>query len=149
MTSTLTRRRSRIAVLAAVLALSVPLGAAGTVVATSSVITTGLTKYTITWTATAGGAVSANPVTIKRGTIEAIKIVPGTGTAPTALYDVSLVDTDGVDVLNGQGVDQSATVGKYFTFATPLVIDGTQTLDLVIANAGNGGQGVVYIWIRG
>lgn len=131
--------------------LSVPLSAVavGTVIATSTVITPGLTKYTITWTASAGGAVSGNPVTIRRGVIEAVKIVPSTVTAPTALYDVTLVDTDGVDVLNGLGADQSATLGKYFSFLPALTFDGSQTLDLVVANAGNAGKGAVIVWVRG
>ena len=38
-----------------------------------------------------------------------IKTIPGT-TAPTANYDITLVDSDGLDVLQGAGNNRSATV---------------------------------------
>jgi hypothetical protein len=109
----------------------------------------GITKYSLAWIASAGGAVSGNPVTTVRGTLVAAKVVPGTGTPPTGGYGVTLVDTDGVDVLGGLGAGQSATVGKYFPFLPPLIFDGSETLDLVISAAGNGGMGTVHLWVRG
>lgn len=121
----------------------------GTLVVTSSTsVTAGITTYTLAWTSNAAGAVSGNPFTIKRGYLVAAKIVPSAATAPTALYDVTLVDTDAVDVLNGLAADQSATVGRYFLFDPAMYYDGSQQLDLVIANAGNAKLGTVTLWVR-
>lgn len=127
--------------------------AAGTVVVTVNNRTLrGMTQYTLAWTSTAGGAVSANPVSVGPGWIESVKFVPGSGgTQPTDLYDVTLVDTNGVDVLNAQGANLSNATGLYLQFNPPLFFPGSgssQTLDLVIANAGNAKTGVAYVWIR-
>lgn len=125
------------------------MAAVGTLVVTSSTsITAGITTYTLAWTSSAGGAVSGNPFTVKRGYLVGAKIVPSAITAPTALYDITLIDTDTVDVLNGLAADQSATLGRYFLFDPPLYYDGTQQLDLVVANAGNAKLGTVILWVR-
>ncbi len=60
------------------------------------------------WTSSAGGAYSQ--VSLKEsGTIERVVIDPS-ATAPTALYDIVLNDEDGHDVLQGMGLNLSATV---------------------------------------
>jgi len=124
--------------------------AVGTLTVTSSTsVTAGITTYTLAWTSSAGGAVSGNPFTVKRGYLVSAKAIPAAGgSAPTALYDITLVDTDSVDLLNGLAADQSATLGQYFLFDPPFYQDGTQQLDLVIANAGNAKSGTVKLWVR-
>lgn len=123
--------------------------AVGTVTVATTDAGDGVTKYTITWTSSAGGAVSGNAFSVKRGYMVACKVMPAAGgSAPTTLYDITLVDQDAVDVLNALGADQSATVGRYFVFDPPFYLDSTQTLDLVIANAGNAKGGTVTCWSR-
>lgn len=139
----------RLALIAALaVGASVPLRAVGTVTVTSLDVGGGVTRYTVAWTSTAGGAVSTNRFSVKSGTIIAVKIVPSAVTAPTDLYDVTLVDVNNIDVLNSLAANQSATLGKYFVFDPPLVVDGTQQLDVVVANAGNATLGTVTIWVR-
>ncbi len=123
--------------------------AVGTVTVTSSTsVTAGITTYTLAWTSNAAGAVSGNPFTVKRGYIVSAKIVPSAVTAPTDLYDVTLIDANSVDILNSLAADQSTSLGRYFLFDPPLYLDGTQQLDLVIANAGNAKLGTVTLWVR-
>jgi hypothetical protein len=124
--------------------------AAGSVTVTAiSVGSSGTNRYALAWVSTAGGAVSANALGIRAGNIYQIQFVPdGGGTAPTALYDVLLNDTRGVDFLIGSGADLSATVSKLVQINPPLYHDGVADLDLVISNAGNAKGGTVYIWVR-
>ncbi len=123
--------------------------AAGTATVTRSDLGANLTKYSIAWTSTAGGAVSANLFTVRRGFLVGIKFVPGSGgSQPTDLYDVTLVDTDSVDQLGGMGANLSNATSSRLSFDPPLINDGVQQLDLVVANAGNAKTGTVILWIQ-
>lgn len=145
--------RKTFLVLALLAALTLPLYAVGTVVVTTTQYA-GLNganrvRYAIAWTSTAGGAVSGNAFSTVRGKLLGFKFVPNTGvTQPTDLYDATLVDTDGVDLLVGSGTDLSNATSKYILMNPTLYLDGTQTMDLVIANAGNAKTGIVYVWVE-
>lgn len=106
-------------------------------------------KYSLAWVCDAAGAVSANPQTFRPGSLIQIKFIPdGGGTAPTALYDVTLVDASGIDYLGGTGANLSATVSTQTRVTSPLIYDATGTLDLVVANAGVSKGGTVQLWIQ-
>lgn len=145
-------RRFLVVVCALLVALTVPLGAAGTVTVTTADVGGGVTRYSIAWVSTAGGAVSANAFAVARGELLQVKFVPDAGgTQPTDLYDLTLVDSNSVDYLAGGGANLSnatatVTVPKLNSSFRPF-IDGTATLDLVVANAGNAKGGTVILWI--
>jgi hypothetical protein len=137
-------------VLAAALAFGVaaPTFAAGTVAMVEEDGTNGVVKYTITWTCDGSGNVSANALRIKSGRVIQSKFIPGTGgSVPTALYDVTLVDANSLDLLQTAGTDLSATVSKIAVFAPPALQD-TGTLQLVVAHAGISKGGTVIVWIQ-
>ena len=139
--------------LALAVALTLPLFAVGTATVTTTqyagLNSANRVRYAIAWTSTAGGAVSGNAFAIVRGKLLSVKFMPNTGvTQPTDLYDATLIDADSVDLLNGAGTDLSNATGKYFLFSPSIYLDGTSTLDLVIANAGNAKTGIVYIWVE-
>jgi hypothetical protein len=126
--------------------LTAPLHATGTATLTTSDQGGGVTKYAIAWVSTAGGAVSANTFSVK-GRVLQVKVLPDSGgTQPTDLYDLTIVDADSVDVINGAGANLSNATGKYIQLDPPLILDGT-TLDVVIANAGNAKGGTVEIFV--
>jgi hypothetical protein len=115
-------------------------------------------RIALAWTSDASGNVSGNPTTTIFGTILKVEFVPGTGgSAPTALYDVTLLNLSGLDVLAGQGADLSATVANAVCPGVPFK-DGTTTgtvpcvvaeiLSLVVANAGNLKSGTVVLYVR-
>lgn len=133
----------------ALLALTVPVRAAGTLTVTSSYNSvSGMTLYTLAWTSTAGGAVSGNAFPVKRGRVIQVKFMPTlVSTQPSDLYDVTLIDEESVDLLNGQGANLSNAEGLYLQFNPPLWHDDTQDLDLVVANAGAAKTGTVYLWV--
>jgi hypothetical protein len=123
-------------------------------VGTVTLITTQVTdvsavKYSLAWVSDGSGNVSANPVTLSGGSLVQIKFIPDSGgTAPTTLYDVTLVDVNSVDYLAGAGANLSATVSTLVRPAAPLLIDGSDPLDLVVSAAGNAKGGTVIVWIQ-
>lgn len=139
--------RRTIGAVAIALLLAVALAeAAGTVTVTTASGGAGRTKYSMAWTASnPGGAVSANAVTVKGGSLYALEIVPGTaGDQPTDQYDLTLLDDQGVDVLNGAGANLSNSAGSIIVFDPPLPF-APGTLTPTIANAGNGKKGTLIL----
>lgn len=122
----------------------------GTVVVTTTILSDiRSVRYSLAWVSDAAGAVSANPQTFRVGQLTQIKFIPdGGGTAPTTLYDVTLVDANGIDYLGATGANLSATVSTQVRVAAPLLYDGVSTLDLVVANAGISKGGTVQLWFQ-
>jgi hypothetical protein len=84
--------------------------------------------------------------------IRVVQFVPGTP-IPTDLYEVEIRDSDGLNLLKqsgttGDNVSSGATVTVPESGTLFFPCWGT-TLELVIANAGNLGQGSVILWIKG
>lgn len=139
--------KRRLLMLALALGLASQASAAGNVDRAVKVLANGQVKYTLSWTSDASGSVSGNSLTIASGRIVQAQFVPGTGgTVPTALYDVTLVDTNSVDLLQAGGADLSATVSKVSVFYPPAYADAALTL--VVANAGNAKTGTVTVWVQ-
>jgi hypothetical protein len=124
--------------------------AVGTVTITSTTASdVDSVRVSVAWVSDAAGNVNTNSFTPAVGQLVQIKFVPnGGGTAPTALYDIVLNDTDGVDWMAGAGANLSATVSTMVRPAAPLLYDGTQALDLVVTNAGVSKGGTVILWFQ-
>lgn len=112
------------------------------------------------WLCSSGGVVAAVLNDVK-GVIERVTFVPDAGgTQPSAAYDVTLTDIEGIDVLAGLGgnLSQSAassvvpqilnTVGTPTnTYAIGHKIAVSGALTLAIANAGNAKGGIIVIYL--
>jgi len=138
--------------------------AAGTVTQTISRMTKFSERdndvYTVTlaWTAGAGGGVTAVPISgpiteqMQGRYIIQVLIVPGSGgAAPTTLYDITLLDPNGIDVMGGALGDRSATATEV---ARPLpdptkysgLITGVLTFTLTNnTNASATGTAILFI----
>lgn len=91
------------------------------------------------------------------GAIARVVFIPSATAAPTNLYDVTLTDADGVDVLSGQGANLSDTAAYSVCPGIPLK-DGTTTstilvivnsvLTLNVSNAGASKSGKVVVYVR-
>jgi hypothetical protein len=68
------------------------------------------------------------------------------GTTPTALYDITVKDEDGVDILNGLGADRSATLTENKAQSDGLLFTAATSLTLAVANAGNSKGGTVILY---
>ncbi len=74
---------------------------------------------------------------------------PGTGDAPAADYDVTILDKNDIDVLAGAGIDRHTSNTEFILDAALGVVANSQ-LELVVQNTGSSGtaNGVVYLFIR-
>lgn len=96
------------------------------------------------------GSVPATVIKTFAGVVLRVVTDPGT-TAPTTLYDITLTDVNGLDVLNGNGADRSATVTEqcFPTVATvPVECPVVGALTLTITNnivVSATGSVIVYI----
>jgi hypothetical protein len=106
-----------------------------------------LRKITWTWTSSAGGAADLQTANAYTGALVRLVTIPSAGSAPTALYDITLLDEDGVDVLAGAGIDRSATLTEQVA-ATSLGCVANDKLYLHITNAGNAKAGTVIVFLR-
>lgn len=120
---------------------------AGTVV-TTEIIHRPVKKVVFTWTSSAGGAADAVTTEFFTGRIiYAAQLPDGGGTQPTDLYDVTVTDADGVDVLKGLGADLSNAAATYKADSDGLGAVVESKLTLAVTNAGNakGGKTILYI----
>lgn len=114
-------------------------------------------KHTFPWVSDgSGNAVVASGLPVS-GEIQRVVFIPSSGgTAPTALYDVTLTDSDGVDVLAGQGANLAASGNTHVcpgvplkdgttTSVVPVVVDSILTLNVTNAGAAKAGTVVVYV----
>lgn len=121
--------------------------AAGTVT-TSVISNTSVRKVTFTWTSSAGGAADATTTAVFTGeVVRVVQIPDGGGTVPTTLYDVTVTDSDGADVLHGAGANLSETAPTNKAPKDGLGAVTNSTLTLGVTNAGNakGGKTILYI----
>jgi hypothetical protein len=99
---------------------------AGSIVVTQSRLDAGVTKYAVAWTSDASGDVNANTFAMASGTIVLVEFAPGAST-PTNLYDVTMTDDLGVNVL-GDGAGGSVGTDCLAAAATakvPFIIGAT------------------------
>ena len=118
---------------------------------------TDIVKHTFEWVSDGSGNAALPSALPVSGQIVRVVSVPSASAAPTANYDVTLTDADGVDVLAGQGANLSATLSANVCPGTPLK-DGTTTsvlplvvdsiLTLNVSNAGDSKAGKVVIYVR-
>lgn len=122
-------------------------------------------KYIYTWVSHTDGAVAAATAIPNNayvsGELVSIQTVPNAGgTAPTTLYDVTVLNEQGVDIMMGLGADRSATLPEV-VFPVAFVTDGETTpitgvrsiflddkLRIVVAAAGSGKGGKVVVTVR-
>jgi hypothetical protein len=105
-------------------------------------------KIKWTWKSATGGAVSS--ATTNRYTGQLLEVVfdpDAAGTQPTDAYDVTILDGDGVDVLNGNGANLSNAANVMKVQSDGLGCVESSTLTLTIANAGDekGGVAILYL----
>jgi len=115
-----------------------------------------LACYTLEWTSAANGTLSAAVPQIQ-GTIERIVFLPAsdTGETPFNLYDITLLDRDGIDILSGKGANLSnTTVSSVLVTDTtpvlPFATIGLLTLNVAHADSGGAGthSGTIRIYLR-
>lgn len=106
------------------------------------------------WTASAGGVVSGVGATDKAitGHVTGASFDPGSGVSD--LYDVQILDGNGVDILRTLGSNLPSDATSTANYKTPLTDEGgyqtltRQTLTPSISGAGNATSGTIYLWVE-
>lgn len=117
----------------------------GSIQVTSSDLGQGVTRYAVAWTSDASGNVSGNSFDVKGGRLYQARFLPGSGAGqPTDLYDLTLLDADGIDYLDAAGANLSnvnASVAANTRYMPP------STLTPTISNAGISKSGTLVLLI--
>lgn len=94
------------------------------------------------------GGVTATTTYAYSGEVKRLVTVPGAGAlAPTASYDIVILDQDSTDILMGAGADRH-TANTEQVNAASLGVIANDTMTLNITNAGSSNAGVVYVYVR-
>jgi hypothetical protein len=133
---------------------------AGSIVVATREVTNNVLEYSVTWTSNASGDVSGTMFDVIVGTIIAVEFIPGTGgVTPTSLYDVNLLDAEGVTMFDdGSGTSIGNNLSAVIpSHKVPLVgLVGVTiyrrwhhggAVQFTVAEAGNAKQGTVNIFV--
>lgn len=113
-------------------------------VTTTEVTHTVPKKITFSWDGTTCDATTTG---YYDGVIILVATVPGlSGAQPDDNYDLELNNADGVDMLAAQGANRDETNTEFI--ASGMGAFTEEQITLSITNAGAGGEGVVYVWLR-
>lgn len=123
--------------------------AAGTVTITEETYGT-IKKIKFDWTSgtdAEAGTASGQTTNVYSGKILGLATVPDGTAVPTASYDITVTDEDGMDVLMGGGADRSDTATEY-VLSTSLGAVANDKLTINVAAAGSAKKGIAYLYIR-
>ena len=106
-------------------------------------------KISWDWLSASDGTVSSAAFGAYMGKIvKAILASDSGGTAPTDLYDVTIEDEDGYDVLSGGGANVTSAATVYLVDPDKCLWVRSNSLTLKVANAGDAKGGVVTLYIQ-
>lgn len=104
-------------------------------------------KCKLEWESDSTADVEFTSVEYYNGMIKGLYTIPGTGgSAPSDNYDVVANDKDGIDILNGQGANRSATLTQRVFSSLGLIANSQITF--VISNAGEDNSGTIIVYIE-
>ena len=107
----------------------------------------GFTVYKLAWLSDDGAGTVSLPFTLRSGRLSQVKTVPSATAVPTNLYDLTILDSDSADILQGDGADLSSTVAAWSAQTNEPYLEGG-TYTFTIAAAGNAKGGIVYLYVR-
>lgn len=100
-----------------------------------------------TFTSSAGGAASEQTKKVS-GKVKRMVTNPDNTDTPSANWDLTITDEDGVDILEGEGANRDpAGAGTSEEFVFPLSALVASKLTFTVANAGNAKKGVVKLYL--
>ena len=110
----------------------------------------GVSKYEMTCTSDASGDVDVDAIPMVQGEIIAVQYSPHS-TTPSNNYDLTMKNSDGVDILTGTGANLSSTVHTQVVPAVstyfPVFIEAG-SYDLVVEHLGNAKACIVTVFVR-
>lgn len=124
--------------------------AAGTITLSSDIVAKGYRVMTFAWTSDGSGDVNGTAFGTQ-GILLRVVTNPG-ATAPDDNYDLTLLDADAVDVLEGAGADRDTANSQQISLLAPTSTTGPIALagqiTPTIANAGSGKNGTITLYLK-
>lgn len=117
----------------------------------SAAVTVAETRHTVvkkikfSWTSDGSGDATGATSFAYDGKVELLTTDPTD--APTDNYDITITDSDGVDVLAGAGANRDTTNTEQ-VLGTSLGAVAGSVLTITVANAGATKSGVAYLYVR-
>lgn len=108
---------------------------------------TAIKKIAFTWVSASDGTATGTTTHAYDGKCELLTTDPDGTDAPSDNYDITITDSDGVDVLGGSGANRSTSATQQVLGSSLGAVAGSK-LTLNITNAGDTKAGVVYLYIR-
>lgn len=111
--------------------------------------TKSMQKLTVYWTSTASGGAGDDLTIPVNGEVSRLDIASGAET-PAGLYDMTLTDDDGIDILRGLGGNCNPTGVVHVDSDTngwPIAVDDNG-LTLAVTNAGAAKNGKIVLYFR-
>ena len=103
------------------------------------------------WVASSGSvastdaeAIAAGLPTISGAVLRVVTTPDSGGTQPDDDYDVTLLDSFGIDVLGGSGANRDETNSEHVNLTTPVVVNSALRLQVSNAGGSNGGTVTIY-----
>lgn len=121
--------------------------AAGTVTVTEERIDS-VKKISFAWVSNGSGAADGSTTYYYNGEVLRFVFIPSPSVTPTALYDVTMKDSDGVDIFDGEGSNLSASTSYQVQGLANFSAVANTKLTLAVTNAGDSKQGTVIVYIR-
>lgn len=120
---------------------------AGMVCTITETTHTSVKKIKFAWTSDdAAGTASGTTTSYYTGKILGLATDPG-ATAPDDNYDITITDSDSVDVLMGAGANRDEATTEY-VLSTSLGAVVNSQLTINVSGAGNAKVGTAYLYIR-
>ena len=107
-------------------------------------------KIKFAWVAgTAGDAGTASGATVNAydGKLILLSTVPSVSAQPDDNYDITITDSDSVDLLAGNGANRDETNTEFVTYANMGAVAGS-ALTINVSGAGASNEGTAYLYIR-
>ena len=104
-------------------------------------------KFAWATLSSSSGGVTATTTGAYNGALERFVTIPGAGAlAPTASYDITIMDQDSTDVLMAAGANRhTANTEQVNAASLGVVANDTLTINVTNAGSSNGGTAILYI----
>jgi len=110
----------------------------------------GVVRVTFAWTSDATGEATVSTTNYFTGCIKRVVFAPDTVASPTDNYDITILDSDGTDVLLGNGSNRSGSNIEQFTPVSTTKIETLiekTKLTIYVTNAGSHKKGKCILYI--
>lgn len=113
---------------------------------------TNVNAFRIDWTSNSSGAFTMSNITLSGRFVRFVTVPDGGGTQPSANYDITFTDRDGIDIMATLGANRSNTATENVEVPSSSSYAGIPSCGnhtLSITNAGDTKGGIITLYVEG